>query len=90
VAAPPRHPTFLARRSYRRRRLVDLGRLLPFAGLFLCGLPMLWAPPEDHARDLAATGLYLFGVWGGLIAVAAFLARTVGAGLDEDGEGPGR
>jgi len=90
LAAPPRRPTFLARPRYRRRRLVDLGRLLPLIGLFLFGLPMLWAPPEDHVRDLAATGVYLFAVWVGLIVVAALLALAVGAEPDADSEGQGR
>ncbi len=78
-----RRAVFLERRSYRRRRLADAARLLPVLGLFLIGLPVLWAPAEDRGRDMATTGIYLFVVWLGLIVAAAVLSRTLGG--DEPG-----
>lgn len=70
----PRAPLFLARRSYRARRLRDAARLLPVVGMFLFLLPMLWAPAATEARDTAPDGIYLFLVWAGLIVIAALLA----------------
>lgn len=81
-----RGPVFLARRSYRLRRLRDGARLLPLAGVFLFLLPILWAPAETVTRDTARDGIYLFVVWGVLIAVAAVLAPGLGTG--EEAEAP--
>jgi len=67
-------PLFLARSGYRRRRLHDAARLVPVFGVFLLFLPILWAPGETEARDTAADGIYLFGIWAGLIWAAAVLA----------------
>ncbi|GHC10533.1 MULTISPECIES: hypothetical protein [Gemmobacter] len=81
----PRGPVFLARRSYRLRRMRDAARLLPVAGAFLFLLPILWAPAETEARDTAVDGAYLFVVWFGLIVVAALMARGLGAQEEEPG-----
>lgn len=80
-----RRPLFLARSGYRRRRLNDAARLVPVFGAFLILLPILWAPAETASRDTAQDGLYLFGVWAGLIGVAALLARGLrGSGGEGD------
>lgn len=76
-----RGPVFLARRSYRLRRLRDAARLLPVAGGFLLLLPILWEPPETASRSTATDGIYLFIVWVALIAAAAALAPR----LTDDG-----
>ena len=78
----PEQPLYLARESYRRRRTMDAARLLPVVGVFLFLLPRLWDAPEGtvEAADGAATaseGLYLFGVWAGLILAALLLARRL-------------
>ena len=62
---PPRPPEFLARRSYRLRRLMDAARLLPIFGLLLLLLPMLRAGSDAAAPPTAMEGVYLFAVWGG-------------------------
>lgn len=72
-----RSPVFLARRSYRLRRIRDAARLLPVAGGFLFLLPVLWAPAASESRDTAPDGIYLFGVWLLLIGVAAALSRPL-------------
>lgn len=84
---PPRQPLFLARRSYRRRRLMDAARLLPLAGGFLFLLPILWAPGATATRDTAPDGVYLFLAWGALILVARLLApRLVPPPGEDDAE----
>ena len=69
----PQEPLFLARRSYRRRRLMDAARILPYLGLVLFLLPVAWG--DGSAPGTAAVGLYLFGVWMVLIAAAALVSR---------------
>jgi hypothetical protein len=73
-----RNQVFLERRSYRQRRLGDAARLLPVLGLFLCLLPLFWAPETAGApRATAWDGVYLFVVWVVLIVLAAILARRL-------------
>ena len=66
----PRTPIFLEKRSYRRRRMMDAVRLLPFLGLMLWMVPLLWPVPEAGAVAEGAPAMpmsvalrYLFGVW---------------------------
>jgi hypothetical protein len=89
VARRPRPPLFLARESYRRRRLIDAARILPFAGAFLFLLPILWGPASTEGRDTAPDGIFLFLVWGGLIVVAAWLAPGLVADPPPDDPEPG-
>lgn len=81
---PPRQPLFVARRTYRRRRLMDAARMLPVVALVLFLLPMLWAPAAGHLRLTAPDGIYLFAIWAALIVAARLLAP----GLDPDPPGP--
>lgn len=82
----PRRPLFLARGPYRSRRLADAARLVPVLGAFLVLLPILWQPAGTPARDTAPDGLYLFGIWGGLILVAGLLAGRLGWGETRPGD----
>lgn len=68
----PRPPLFLARAVYRRRRLRDAARLLPLLGLFLLLLPLMWGDPSG--KGAGHTVVYVFLIWGLLIALAAYLA----------------
>lgn len=86
-------PLFLARRSYRRRRMMDAARLLPFVGVFLFLMPILWQPRA--APGTAEGAVYLFGAWTFLILAARYLAPRVMAAPDETeedapGEGDGQ
>ncbi|WP_095590070.1 hypothetical protein [Actibacterium ureilyticum] len=72
---PPRNPTFLARQSYRRRRVRDSARLLPVLGMFLFLLPLLGGP-QGETRT-AVQLVYLFVSWFGLILAAGILARLL-------------
>ena len=82
-------PLFLARRAYRRRRLGDAARILPFLAAFLFLAPTLWA---DRAGTSQAT-VYLFVVWFLLILISAAVARRLEPQDDltgpEDPEGEG-
>jgi hypothetical protein len=75
-------PVFLERQSYRRRRIGDAAKFLPFFGLVLVLLPILWS------RDATTSGgiVYLFVVWGLLVLVAAALSRYLGTTEPAQGE----
>lgn len=73
-----RAPLFLARHNYRRRRLTDAVRFVPFLGGFLVFLPMLWGEDDSDLRHTGSDGIYLFIIWLVLIVVAALLARRLG------------
>ncbi|TRD23473.1 hypothetical protein [Palleronia caenipelagi] len=80
-----RRPAFLDRAHYRRRRVMDAARVLPFAGLFLFFLPGLYG--SDNPHSTASTGLFLFGSWAGLIVAAAFLSRRLARIAEDEGSG---
>jgi uncharacterized membrane protein len=84
---PPRQPLFVAPGTYRRRRLMDAARMLPVLGLGLMILPMLWAPDTEGTRSTATDGIYLFVIWGLLIAAAAMLAPRLGGDTPEPPDG---
>jgi hypothetical protein len=79
----PQEPLFLARGSYRRRRLQDAARLLPWFGAFLFALPLLWT---DGQTTLGL--IYLFCAWIVLIGLTFLLSRRL-SGAGEPGEDPG-
>jgi hypothetical protein len=70
-----RQPLFLARDSYRKRRLRDGARVLPIFGTVLVLLPLMWpAVPQMVLAHWA----YVFALWVALIGLAAVLARGLG------------
>lgn len=72
MARPPR-VLFLERRTYRRRRLADLARLMPVIGLVLLLVPLLWQEGAGGMPTSRAI-LWIFGVWVVLVAATAWLA----------------
>ncbi len=65
---------FFRNAVYRRNRLIDAARLLPFLGT------LLFLMPAFLAGDSAATArqwLYLFGAWIVMIVVAGLMARAL-------------
>jgi hypothetical protein len=70
-------PPYLARETYRRRRLIDAARLLPIFGMFLILLPVLWPPIGPDIPATAREAVYLFVIWFGLVVGAALLARRL-------------
>ncbi|WP_373353285.1 hypothetical protein [Pseudoroseicyclus sp. CXY001] len=81
--ARPSAPVFLARNTYRRRRLADAARILPVLGAVLFMLPLLWREGE---AGTAAGLIYIFTIWTLLIVLARVLSHRLGAAEDE---GPG-
>ena len=69
----PKPTAFLAKESYRRRRMRDLARAVPIIGAILLAIPLLWA---EGARNSSAT-VYIFIVWILLIAMSAVISRVV-------------
>ena len=91
-----RRPVFLEKRSYRHRRMMDALRLLPFLGVALWMMPLLWPMPGETGEGMPmSTALrYLFGVWAGLILLCWALWRRTAPGPREnaaeaDGTPPG-
>ena len=87
MTTPPREPLFLERQTYRRRRLMDAARFLPFVGGFLLVVPVVWA-----GTSMTTSGtLYIFGLWLLLIVVAGLLSRRLKTRIDDteidDGDG---
>ncbi|MBW6505675.1 MAG: hypothetical protein K0B00_02865 [Rhodobacteraceae bacterium] len=78
---PHNQPLFLARRSYRRRRMMDAVRLLPAFGAVLLMLPLLWQPADTPEPDTAHGLVYLFAVWLVLIVAALSLSRGLAPAL---------
>lgn len=81
----PREPVFLARETYRRRRLIDAVRLLPIAGLLMFFAPLVGG--AGTTRSTALAGIYVFSVWFALLfatwGLVRFLARAPeGVGSD--------
>lgn len=72
MSRPP-EPVFLARDTYRRRRLQDAARFLPFLGAFLFVIPTVWAIGSRTSSGTA----YLFIVWFALIIVAGLISRRL-------------
>jgi hypothetical protein len=80
----PQEPLFLARGSYRRRRLQDAARLLPWLGVFLFGLPLLWTEAPTTVGLI-----YLFAAWIILIGLTFALSRRLSYddGRDDETDG---
>lgn len=78
--ARPGSQLFLERGSYRQRRLMDAVRLLVFLGAGLWMIPLLWPSGGALAAEavpMSKALLYVFGVWGLLIAVSLLLANRI-------------
>lgn len=83
------------RQTYRRRRLMDIARLLPVLGALLLALPLLWPEASTHpaARDgvsMSTAIIYVFAVWAGLIGACFAFSLAVQRWADHwTGGGPG-
>lgn len=71
-------PVFLEKQSYRRRRLMDAIKLLPFLGLAVWMVPLLWPVPdavtsEQNELSTSVALRYLFGGWIALVAMGWIL-----------------
>lgn len=72
----PKTPLFLARETYRRRRIMDAARLLPALGAALVLMPVLWVPGNETAGTARGV-VYLFLVWLGLILSSVVISRRL-------------
>ncbi len=79
----PTPPEFLARGSYRMRRLMDAARFLPVFGLVLILLPLMRHSPDTEAPPTANEGVYLFLVWIALILSAFLMSLGLRRALDK-------
>lgn len=84
MARRRRPPLFLARESYRMRRLIDAARLLPLLGAVLVLMPILWGPGPGGQRSTVADGVYFFLAWALLILGARLLAPFLPAEAPRD------
>ena len=70
MSVPPN--TFLERRSYRRRRVVDAYRLLPLLGIWLFLVPVFWSATQAET-ELGSAFMYILFAWLFLITICAAL-----------------
>lgn len=66
-------PLYLARASYRQRRLRDVIRILPIAGFFAWILPVM----SGKIPATSAVGLYVFAGWIVLILASAIVTSSL-------------
>jgi len=72
----PTKPVFVAKQTYRKRRMRDFARAVPVLGSVLLLIPLLWSGGDAPALNSAAI-VYVFGVWIFLIILAAAISRAV-------------
>jgi hypothetical protein len=77
MATRVKKPVFLARASYRQRRLQDLARLLPVLAAVLFVMPLIWKLAGNEGRGTSDVMIFLFVIWSGLIAIAALISRRL-------------
>ena len=85
---PPATPPFLARESYRLRRLMDAARFLPAFGFVLMLLPLMREDPATGTASAASEGAYLFVVWLLLILATVIMSRGLRQTFDSPTAGP--
>ncbi|ANP35412.1 hypothetical protein JL2886_00481 [Phaeobacter gallaeciensis] len=75
---------FVERRTYRRRRLMDIARLLPILGALLFLMPLMWPDPDPYPAPgshggmaMSSAIIYIFVVWAILIAVSLAFGEAV-------------
>lgn len=88
---PPRRTTarpglFLARDSYRQRRLRDAARMLPVLGTVIWLIPLLWRREAGETGGMAAAVAFVFAGWLLLIVLAGLVVRRLRPDADETGD----
>lgn len=77
MAIPPKPPTFLARSTYRQRRLRDAARLLPIFGAVLFAIPLLWPRNGPEVGSTSGAIIFIFVVWLALIVLAGVIGHSI-------------
>ena len=80
VPHPVSRPVFLARATYRQRRMRDAAALLPILGALLFALPLLWIGQNGGGARTSYVMIYVFTVWAGLVILSAAITRILGIG----------
>ncbi|MCO4847987.1 MAG: hypothetical protein KC448_08455 [Yoonia sp.] len=80
IPSAPKPAAFVAKGTYRRRRMRDLARAVPVIGVVLLAIPLLWS---DAALNSGAI-VYIFVVWVLLILLAAAISRAVSTDVATD------
>ena len=88
MRAPAPAPVFLARASYRQRRLRDAALLLPVLGAVLFCVPLLWPQNGPDGQSSARALIYVFGAWAALIVCTFVLSRMLRAQANASGDSP--
>lgn len=70
------------RRGQIRRKISDLAWILPVIGVILFATPMVFAVSGGGENAVPRATLFIFLVWGGLIAAAYGLARFLRGDAD--------
>ncbi|MFZ3583049.1 hypothetical protein ACOI1H_12860 [Loktanella sp. DJP18] len=87
---PPRKAArpglFLARDSYRQRRLRDAARMLPVLGAIIWLIPLMWRREAGEAGGMAAAVAFVFAGWLLLIVLAGLVVRRLRPEADETGD----
>lgn len=81
-----RSPLFLARDSYRQRRLADAARVLPILGGVLMMLPLLWPREGADAQSMSGAIIYVFGCWVLLVIASFILSRWLDGSVTQSGD----
>jgi hypothetical protein len=71
-------PVYLARASYRQRRLRDVVRVLPIAGFVAWILPVM----SGRVPATSSVGLYIFAGWLVLILASALITHSLSPDTD--------
>jgi hypothetical protein len=83
----PEGRLFLERRSYRKRRIMDAVRMLPFlCALLWIVVPAMWPTgvPVGTATPLSTALWYIFTIWVLAITASFALWRRIGGADDAD------
>ncbi|WP_425075000.1 hypothetical protein [Sagittula sp. S175] len=76
VSDPTLYSQQLERQTFRRRRMVDAACALPFLGLLLWWLPLLWRTPDTQITTAGAL-IYIFSIWVALPIATGLLIRAI-------------
>jgi lipopolysaccharide export LptBFGC system permease protein LptF len=82
MTPPSKNAVFLAKGSYRKRRMRDFARAVPLFGVVLLLIPLLWNDLSEPASTSGAV-VYVFCVWVFLIILAAGISRAVTTDQDK-------
>ncbi len=77
MSGPQKTALFLARASYRQRRLRDAALLVPVLGIILWIVPLLWSSAPDGAPSGRFAIVYIFGTWVLLIILTGFISGSL-------------